>query len=311
VGASSEVTTKRGGIVRGHACGLAHDAPGLLPGLCSLDEFVVQATTRRRRLALGLGQGDPLARESSRLLEGGRGVAPQDRIAREAQDKSRPAVGSDHGAALGRGKMTLTAHQALGVGPRASQRRQEPAHAHGIFGPSRTGAGTQVGREAGLGGPCKNAEWPRARSLLVMILEGTLLLAIGRLIRVIEVEPKGSGGLCLTGDAVGHKGLREAIEVLAVPLGGQPRAGRGPGSIVGRFPGEPLHPQCEPRGPAQTLGVIGVRIPRSALIDTLGEEVSQRMSHRGLRPLITDRLGQALGQANLPVNPSEQECPAV
>jgi hypothetical protein len=147
--------------------------------------------------------------------------------------------------------------------------------------------------------------------LIGMIRERTLLLAIGGVIGVSEVEHNGSRGRCVTGDERVHEGLRQPLEVFPVSWVFQTRKGRGPGSIWGRSPGRALHPEFEEGVTAKTLGVIGVRIPRGDLIDALGEEVSPRRVDRGLVPLLTDRRRKALGQTNLTVNTAEQECPKV
>ena len=117
---------KAGIIARTHDFGLEYDPPGLCPGPCGIDEFVIEAATGRKRLALSLGQGDPLVMETPRLLDGRRGVAEQDGIASETKDKIRPAVGGDHVDDLGGGKMTIAADQNMGIGPVAPQIGQQP-----------------------------------------------------------------------------------------------------------------------------------------------------------------------------------------
>ena len=91
---------------------------------------------------MGLGERHPLVVETPRLLEGGRGLAEQDGIAREAKDKIRPAVGGDHIDDLRGGKMTIAADQHVGVGPVAPEIRQQPDQDPGMFGPRRAGART-------------------------------------------------------------------------------------------------------------------------------------------------------------------------
>ena len=149
-----------GGLQRGHhkarviTCphdfGLEYDPPGLGPGPCGIGKLVIEATTGWQRLAMGLSQGNPSVIEPPRLLEGGCGLPEQDGIARKAKDKIRPAVGGDHVHDLRGGKMTITADQNMGMGPVASEIRQQPDQDHGIFGPSRASARTQVGRDQGL-----------------------------------------------------------------------------------------------------------------------------------------------------------------
>ena len=91
----------------------------------------------------------------------------------------------------------------------------------------------------------------------------------------------------------------------------QTRERGGTGSILGRIQGPPLHPELEYGVMAETIGVIGVRIPRSDLIDALGEEVSQTMVDIGRMAFITDRRCKALGQPHLTIHTSEQQRPTI
>ena len=65
--------------------------------------------------------------------------------------------------------------------------------------------------------------------LIVMIIERELLLAIRRIIRVVQIQDNGGGGGRIAGDEVVHQGVCEAIEVLAVDLVLETREGRGAG----------------------------------------------------------------------------------
>ena len=209
---------------------------------------------------MGLGQGDLLVLETTRCLDGGSGLAEQDGLASEAKDAIRPASGGDHVDDLWGSDMTIATDQDVGVGPVAPQIRQQPHHDHGIFGASRARARTQGGRDQSMRCPFENEERQRAMVLRVMIRERKLLLAIGRVIGVSEVEHNRGWGLCVTGNKVVHEGPREPIEVLPVDVVLQTREGRGTGSIVGRLPGRPLSPEFEYGVTAETIGVIGVRI---------------------------------------------------
>ena len=60
---------------------------------------------------MGPCQRYPLLMEAARLLEGGRRLAQQDGITREAKNKIHPAVRGDHVHDLGRSKMTVAADQ--------------------------------------------------------------------------------------------------------------------------------------------------------------------------------------------------------
>jgi hypothetical protein len=138
-----------------------------------------------------------------------------------------------------------------------------------------------------------------------MIIERQFLLAIGRIIGVIEVEHHGSRRLGVTGDESVHEGRREPIEVFPVSLVFQARKGWGTGSSVGRLQGRPLHPKLKQRVLAETIGVMGVCISRSDLINTLREQVPQGMINIGGMPRIVDRCCEALSQTYLTVNPPE------
>src|SRR5262249_38843716 len=98
-----------GVIVRLHAFRLEDDPPGAGPGPGGRDELGIEPATGRRRLAMGVSQGDPVAMEPPRLLERGGGLPEQDGIAREAKNKIRPAVGGDHLDDLWSSKMTIAA----------------------------------------------------------------------------------------------------------------------------------------------------------------------------------------------------------
>jgi hypothetical protein len=120
--------------------------------------------------------------ETPCLPNKGSGLAEQDGMTSEAKDKIRPAVESDHVDDLGGSKMTIAADQNMGVGPVAPQIRQQPDQDHGICGPGRAGTRTQVGRDEGMRRPFENKERQIAMVLIVMIIEGKLLLAMGGVI---------------------------------------------------------------------------------------------------------------------------------
>jgi hypothetical protein len=109
-------------------------------------------------------------------------------------------------------------------------------------------------------GPCKNEAWQIAMVLIVMIIAGTLWLTLRRIIGVVHLEAKGGRGLRIAGNAVVHQGARQTREVCAVPLVLQPGARRGTRSVGRRLHGTPLHPECEPGGMAERMGVMRVRI---------------------------------------------------
>jgi hypothetical protein len=217
---------------------------------------------------MGPGARAPLVLEMPRLLEGGRSLAEQDGLASKAKDTIGPAGGGEHVDDCGGGNMTIAADEAVGMGPVAPQRRQQPHQEHGIFGASRARARTQGGHDEGRRGPCENEERQIAMVLRVRILERNLLLALGGVSGVIEVEHHRGGGLCVTGHKVRYKGLGKPREILALDVVLQARDRRRTRQIVGRIQGRPLHPKFAQGVTAETLGVIGVCIPRSDWLDT-------------------------------------------
>ena len=59
-----------------------------------------------------------------------------------------------------------------------------------------------------------------------MVVEGEFLLPVGRIVGVIEVKHDGRRRLRVAGNEVGHQGLGQPIEVLAVHTVFKPREGR-------------------------------------------------------------------------------------
>ena len=84
--------------------------------------------------------------------------------------------------------MTIAADQNMRVRPVAPEIRQQPDQNHRIFGPRRAGARTESGHDEGLRRPLKNEERQIAMVLIVMIIECKLLLAIRRIIRVVQIK---------------------------------------------------------------------------------------------------------------------------
>jgi hypothetical protein len=141
----------------------------------------------------------------------------------------------------------------------------------------------------------------------MMIIEREFLLPMRRVIRVIQIEDNGGWGLRIAGDEVIHEGLGEAIQVFAIDTVLQPRKGGRTGEILRRLQGAALEPEFEQGVTAQTIGVVAVGIARGNLIDTLGEEVPQRMINIGRMPLIVDSGGETLSQPDLAVDSPQQE----
>ncbi len=146
--------------------------------------------------------GGPLLVESARLLHDGSRLAEHDRITSQAEDEIGQAPMGDHFDDFRGGEMTVPADQDMGPGPGAPQTRQEPDQDHGVLGAERPSARPEAGSHQGARSPFENEQGHIAIAPVVMVLERAFLLAIGRVIGVIEVKYNGGGGLGRTGDEV-------------------------------------------------------------------------------------------------------------
>jgi hypothetical protein len=106
--------------------------------------------------------------------------------------------------------------------------------------------------------------------LIVMMIERKLLLALGGVIGMIQIEHNGRRRLYIAGNELVYQGPGETIDVLAVDTVFEPRERRGTRSIVGRIQGGPFHPEFAHGVIPQTIGIVAIRIPRRYLIDALG-----------------------------------------
>jgi hypothetical protein len=96
-------------------------------------------------------------------------------------------------------------------------------------------------------------------------------------------------------------------EVLAVDAVCKTRQGGSTRPVLRGLQGGPLHAELQPGGVPETLGIIASRRPRGALVDTLGQEVSEGVIDRGLRSLVLHGSGKAFGETHLAVDATQQE----
>src|SRR5262252_401372 len=100
-------------------------------------------------------------------------------MAGEAEDTIRPTSVGDDVEPRGRRALTVATDQEVGIGPVATQRRQQACQAHGMCGPRGAYARPEARRDARVGGPCNHEEWQIAGVLIVMLREHQLLRAMG------------------------------------------------------------------------------------------------------------------------------------
>jgi hypothetical protein len=109
----------------------------------------------------------------------------------------------------------------------APQIREEPHQDQGILRTGMPLPRPEAGGHQGVGGPCENAQRQIVVPLGVMVREGQCLLTMRGVLRVIEVEDHGSGGLGIAWNEVVNKRLREAVEIGAGHAVFEPGEGRG------------------------------------------------------------------------------------
>ena len=100
---------------------------------------------------------------------------------------------------------------------------------------------------------------------------------------------------------------REPVELLAVDAVFQRGKGRGTRQGLRRLQRGPFHTELKQGVVPETIGIIAIGIPRSDLVDTLSQEVSEGVIYIGLRSPVLHSGSQAFGEANLAVDAAQQE----
>src|SRR5262245_1620354 len=140
--------------------------------------------------------------QTTRCLDDGCRLPEEDGIAGEAKDKIRPAPMRDHVDDLRGGEMTIPTDQEMGPWPMVPQIGEQPDEDHRIFRPGGTSAWAEVSRDQCVGGAFENEQWQITMVPIVMIIEGKLLLAMGGIIGMIEIEHNGRRRLGVAGNKV-------------------------------------------------------------------------------------------------------------
>ena len=234
-------------------------------------------------------------------------LAEEHRIPREPEHKIHmPSMGNHLDDFWGR-EMTIATDEDMGQGPLAPESGQEAVQDHRILRRRRPLPRAQEGGHQSVRGAFKNQQWQIAITLVVMVIEGELLLAMGRVFCMIEVQDNRSGRLRIAGDEVVDERLRETVEVRAGHLMFEPGEGRRTRQVLGGIERDAFDTQLKHGIVPETVRIIAVRIAGGDLIDTLGEEVPEWMVNIRWVTLVTHGRGQALCQADLTVDTPEQE----
>jgi len=136
-------------VASGHHFRLEDDPPWLGPGGCTIGKRGIETAAVWRACVLGLRKGSLLLVQTARLLHDGRGVAQQDRIAGQAEDKIDPVPMGEHLDHLRGSKMAVPPDQDMGPGPVATQEGEEPHHDHGVLCAGGPRARAKAGRHQG------------------------------------------------------------------------------------------------------------------------------------------------------------------
>ena len=156
---------------------------GCSPRGGGIGELLIDAAARRRRLAIGVRHGGPLLEEAAGLLHDRGSLAEEHGIAREPEHKIHmPSMGNHLDDFWGR-EMTVAADQDMGRGPMAPEIGQEADQDHRILRARRTLPRSEEGGHQGVRGPFKNKQRQIAMTLVMMVIEGKFLLAMGRVLR--------------------------------------------------------------------------------------------------------------------------------
>lgn len=140
-----------------------------------------------------------------------------------------------------------------------------------------------------------------------MIVEGKLLLSVGRIVGVIQVEHDGRRRLRVAVNAVRHQRLGQPLEVLPGHAVFKPRKGRGTRQVLRWRQRAALHTQLKERGVTQAGGIIAVRVAGGDLREPLGQEVAQGVIDVGGMTGVVDSGREACGEAHLAIDATQQE----
>jgi hypothetical protein len=165
---------------------------------------------------MGLCPGGALRVESPGCRPDRSGVAEPARVPRQPEDEIAVVPMGQPLHALWGGEMPVPTDEEMGPRPGAPQRGQVPDHPHRVFCAERALPRTAAGGHAGRRGACENEARQIARALGVLVIEGELLRPRRRVIGVLSGAPNSRRGLGRAGEEVGHPGLGQARESLAV-----------------------------------------------------------------------------------------------
>jgi hypothetical protein len=298
---------KAGGVASRPHCRLEDAPPGLGPGGGARGKLGLETAAVGRARGMGLRAGGPRRGQTPRLRQDGGGVAPQDRLAGQAAADSDPGpMGAPREHRRG-GTRAVPTDQARGPGPGTTPEGEAPPHEPRVRRAGGPRARAEAGRHQRAGESCAEHQRHRAIMLRIMVVACERLRSVGRLVGVIKLEHDGRRRRRGAGAAGGASRLGQPREVLTVHALVKPRAGRRTRQVLRGSPWEALHPQLQPRGSTEAVGVMASRRAGGALRETLGPEVAPWVSQVGGRACSVDGGRAACGEAHLALDAAEEE----
>jgi len=155
--------------------------------------------------------------------------------------------------------------------------------------------------------PLEEKQRQVAMAVVVMVVEGQFLLAVGAVFGVVHVQHDDARGLRVTGDEALDEGPGQTVDVFAAEAVLQAREGRPRGQRSGFIQRCTPQRQFEHGVAAQAVGVIAVDIATGALVDPLAQQVGDAVLDVGRMPTVMDRRRQAADQPALLFDATQQQ----
>lgn len=149
------------------------------------------------------------------------------------------------------------------------------------------------------------------RALVEMIVKRQRLLPIGRVLGMVHVENQVPWRIRETGDELFDQGQGDAIDVLAAGRMFQTRHRRSRGQRSIDIEWQATGAELEHRIVTQTIGIVAVFVAAADLVDALREQVVLGMRDVAGVPGIDYGCIDALGQADLAIDATQQQGPKV
>ena len=110
---------------------------------------------------------------------------------------------------------------------------------------------------------------------IVVVVEGQRLLAVGGIVRVVEVQGDGGRRFGIAGDELLHQSASQTVNIAAAQRSLQTGVGAAGGQGIVGIERRTAGGQFEQRIAPQAVGVVAVLVPGGDLKDPLRQQVAQ------------------------------------